>query len=131
MNIKIFRLTRKLCNTIATDSTVATVHTGRALIGFNAAAGAVAVAFGSIAVVAGLTVGAVGGATLDSQEQVAVASVQLYEVNKILPALQRDYLARADLEARSLRLDRQENPAINFVPVVLHGNRYTLGPGGV
>ena len=38
LNIRSSKLVRKLCNTIATDSTVATVHTGRALIGFNAAA---------------------------------------------------------------------------------------------
>ena len=92
---------------------------------------AVAALLGGIGAVTGLTVGAIGGATVDSQEQVAVAPVHLHEVNKILPALQRDYLARTDLEARTLRLVSQENPSIYFVTVVPDGKRYTLGPGGV
>ena len=37
LNIISFKLTRKLCNTIATDSTVCNSARRRALIGFNAA----------------------------------------------------------------------------------------------
>jgi hypothetical protein len=84
--------------------------------------------------VLGGTTGAVTGATVDTQEQVEVAPLHLYEVNKVLPALQRDYLTRSDLEERVLRLVRQENPTINFVPAVPDGDRYSLGktaqPGG-
>lgn len=70
--------------------------------------------------------GAVAGATVDTQEQVEVAALHRYEVNKVLPALQRDYLTRSDLEARTLRLVRQRNPAIRFMPAVSEGNRYRL-----
>ena len=84
--------------------------------------------------VVGGAAGGVAGATVDTQEQVEVAPVHLYEVNKVLPALQLDYLTRSDLEERTLRLVRQENPTINFVPAVPDGDRYSLGkaaqPGG-
>ena len=70
--------------------------------------------------------GAVAGATVDTQEQVEVAPVHLYEVNKVLPALQRSHLARSDLEERTLRLVRQRNPAITFMPAASEGNRYRL-----
>ncbi|MGB5729792.1 MAG: hypothetical protein WBM52_21550 [Thiogranum sp.] len=82
----------------------------------------------------GGTAGGFAGATVDTQEPVEVAPVHLYEVNKVLPALQLDYLTRSDLEQRTLRLVRQENPTINFVPAVPDGDRYSLGkaaqPGG-
>jgi hypothetical protein len=70
--------------------------------------------------------GAVAGATVDTQEQVEVAALHRYEVNKVLPALQRDYLTRSDLEERTLRLVRQRNPAISFMPAASEGNRYRL-----
>jgi hypothetical protein len=70
--------------------------------------------------------GAVAGATVDTQERVDVAPVHLYEVNKMLSALQRSYLARSDLEERALRLVRQRNPAITFLPAASEGNRYRL-----
>jgi len=75
----------------------------------------------------GGTAGGFAGATVDTQELVEVAPVHLYEVNKVLPALQLDYLTRSDLEERTLRLVRQENPTINFVPAVPDGDRYSLG----
>jgi hypothetical protein len=82
----------------------------------------------------GGTAGGFAGATVDTQELVEVAPVHLYEVNKVRPALQLDYLTRSDLEERTLRLVRQENPTINFVPAVPDGDRYSLGkaaqPGG-
>jgi hypothetical protein len=70
--------------------------------------------------------GAVAGATVDTQEQVEVAPLHRYEVNNVLPALQRNYLTRSDFEQRTLRLIRQRNPAIRFVPVASEGNRYRL-----
>ena len=70
--------------------------------------------------------GAVAGATVDTQERVDVAPVHLYEVNKMLSALQRSYLARSDLEGRALRLVRQRNPAITFLPAASEGDRYRL-----
>ena len=70
--------------------------------------------------------GAVAGATVDTQERVEVAPVHLYEVNKVLPALQRSYFARSDLEERVLQLVRQRNPAISFMPAASEGNRYCL-----
>jgi len=70
--------------------------------------------------------GAIAGATVDTQEQVEVAALHRYEVNKVLPALQRDYLTRSDLEERTLRLVRQRNPAISFMPAASEGNRYRL-----
>jgi hypothetical protein len=70
--------------------------------------------------------GAVAGATIDTQEQVEVAPVHLYEVNKVLPALQRSYFASADLEERVLQLLRQRNPAIRFMPAASDGSRYRL-----
>ena len=73
--------------------------------------------------------GAIAGATVDIQERVEVATVHLYEVNKVLPALQRSYLARSDLEERTLRLARQRNPAIRFMPAASDGNRYRLVAG--
>lgn len=70
--------------------------------------------------------GAVAGATVDTQERVEVAPVHLYEVNNVLPALQRSYFARSDLEERALRLVRQRNPAITFMPAASEGDRYRL-----
>lgn len=70
--------------------------------------------------------GAVAGATVDTQERVEVAPVHLYEVNKVFPALQRGYFVRSDLEKRTLRLVRQRNPAISFMPAAPEGNRYRL-----
>jgi hypothetical protein len=73
--------------------------------------------------------GAIAGATVDTQERVEVAPVHLYEVNKVLPTLQRSYLARSDLEERTLRLARQRNPAIRFMPAASAGHRYRLVAG--
>jgi len=80
---------------------------------------------GAGAVLGGGT-GAVAGATVDTQERVEVAPVHLYEVNKVLPALQRSYFERADLEERTLRLVRRRNPAISFMPAASEGGRYCL-----
>ena len=77
------------------------------------------------AVVGGGT-GAIAGATVDTQEQVEVAPVHQYEMNMVLPALQRGYLTGSELEERVLRLVRQRNPAISFMPAVSDGNRYRL-----
>jgi hypothetical protein len=85
------------------------------------------------AVLGGAT-GAVVGATVDTQEQVEAAPLHLYQANKVLPALQRDYLTRSHLEERALRIVREQNPTINFQPAVANGDRYSLGkaaqPGG-
>jgi hypothetical protein len=70
--------------------------------------------------------GAVAGATVDTQERVEVAPVHLYKVNKVLPALQRSYFATPDLQTRTLRLVRQRNPAISFMPAASEGDRYRL-----
>jgi hypothetical protein len=77
------------------------------------------------AVIGGGT-GAIAGATVDTQEQVVAAPVHLYEVNTVLPALQREYLTNADLEKRALRLVRQQIPATNFMPAEPDGDRYRL-----
>jgi len=87
---------------------------------------AVLIAFTGTGGIVGGTAGAVAGATVDTQEQVKVAPVHLYEVNKVLPALQRDYLTRPDLEERVLRLVREQNPTIIFLPAVPNGDRYIL-----
>lgn len=68
--------------------------------------------------------GAIAGATVDTQEQVETAPLHLYEVNTVLPALQRGYLANADLEKRALRLARRQIPATHFVPAEPDGDRY-------
>jgi len=70
--------------------------------------------------------GAVAGATVDTQERVEVAPVHLYEVNHVLPLMRRMYFERSRLEARTLRLVRQRNPGISFMPAVSEGNRYCL-----
>jgi hypothetical protein len=84
------------------------------------------IAFGGGGAVLGGGTGAVAGATVDTQERVEVAPVHLYEVNKMLPALQNTYLERTDLEARALRLLRQRNPDVSFMPATSEGNRYRL-----
>ena len=76
--------------------------------------------------VVGGTAGAVAGATVDSQEQVEVAPVHLYEVNKVLPSLQRDYLIRPRLRERVLRSVRRQNPKMYFATAVRDGERYRL-----
>jgi hypothetical protein len=70
--------------------------------------------------------GAVAGATVDTQERVEVAPVHLYEVNHVLPLMRRTYFERSRLEARTLRLVRQRNPAISFMPAASEGSRYCL-----
>lgn len=82
--------------------------------------------FGGGGAILGGGTGAVAGATVDTQERVEAAPVHLYEVNKVLPALQRSYFERSGLEKRTLRLVRQRNPAISFMPAASEGNRYCL-----
>jgi hypothetical protein len=82
--------------------------------------------FGGGGAILGGGTGAVAGATVDTQERVEVAPVHLYEANKVLPTLQRRYFTRADLEERTLRLVRQRNRAISFIPAASAGNRYCL-----
>jgi hypothetical protein len=77
------------------------------------------------AVVGGGT-GAIAGAFVDTQEKVTAAPVHLYEVNQVLPALQREYLTNADLQQRALRLVRLQVPDISFVPADPDGDRYRL-----
>jgi hypothetical protein len=77
------------------------------------------------AVVGGGT-GAIAGAFVDTQEKVAAAPVHLYEVNQVLPTLQREYLSNAELEQRALRLVRLQLPASNFIPAEPDGDRYRL-----
>jgi len=69
-------------------------------------------------------VGAIAGATVDSQEQVATAPVHLYEVNRVLPGLTQDYLASPVLQARALQFVREQATAVDFVPAVWNGERY-------
>ena len=70
--------------------------------------------------------GAVAGAFVDTQEKVAAAPVHLYEVNQILPALQREYLSNKELQQRALRLVHLQRPATNFIPAEPDGDRYRL-----
>ena len=70
--------------------------------------------------------GAIAGATVDTQEKVAAAPVHLYEVNQVLPTLQREYLTNTDLQQRALRLVRLQVPATNFIPAEPDGDRYRL-----
>jgi hypothetical protein len=81
------------------------------------------VVIASGAVIGGGT-GAIAGATVDTQEQVKAAPVHIYEVNKVLPDLQNNYLTNADLENRALRLVRRQFPSINFVTAEPDGERY-------
>jgi len=74
--------------------------------------------------VVGGGVGAIAGATVDSQEQVATAPVHLYEVNRVLPDLTQYYLASPVLQARALRFVREQGAEVNFVPAVWDGERY-------
>jgi len=77
------------------------------------------------AVVGGGT-GAIAGAFVDTQEKVDAAPVHLYEVNQVLPTLQREYLSNAELEQRALRLVHLHVPDPNFVPAEPDGDRYRL-----
>ena len=70
--------------------------------------------------------GAVAGAFVDTQKKVAAAPVHLYELNQVLPTLQREYLSNADLQQRALRLVRLQVPATNFIPAEPDGDRYRL-----
>lgn len=75
----------------------------------------------------GGTAGAAAGATAyHTQEQVEVAPVHRYEVNRVLPSLQRDYLTKPHLTERVLRLTRQQTPSIKFAPAVRDDERYRL-----
>jgi hypothetical protein len=77
------------------------------------------------AVVGGGT-GAIAGAFVDTQEKVPAAQVHRYEVNQVLPTLQREYLSNADLQQRALRLLRLQVSDINFIPAEQEGDRYRL-----
>lgn len=70
--------------------------------------------------------GAVAGAFVDTQERVPAAPVHLYEVNHVLPDLQREYLTNTDLQQRALRLVRLQFPDISFIPAEPDGDRYRL-----
>ncbi len=86
----------------------------------------VALGSGIAFAIIGTAAGAVTGANVDTREQVEMAPVHRYEVNKVLPSLQGDYLTRSLLEGRVLRLLRQQNPTINFAPAVQDAGRYSL-----
>jgi hypothetical protein len=70
--------------------------------------------------------GAVAGAFVDTQEKVAAAPVHRYEVNHVLPTLQREYLSNTDLQQRALRLVRLRVPTTNFISAEPDGDRYRL-----
>ena len=70
--------------------------------------------------------GAIAGATVDTQEQVKAAPVHIFEVNKVLPSLQHDYLTNANLEERALRLAGRQFPSIDFITAEPDGDRYRL-----
>ena len=72
----------------------------------------------------GGSVGAVAGATVDTQEQVDAAQLHLYEVNQVLPALTQEYLTSPVLQERALQTIRVHGTAINFVPAAWDGERY-------
>lgn len=78
---------------------------------------------GGGAVIGGST-GAVAGAFVDTQEKVPAAPVHLYQVNHVLPTLQRDYLSNSELEQRALKLIRAQIPDTKFIPTEPEGDRY-------
>ena len=80
---------------------------------------------GGGAILGGST-GAIAGATVDTQEKVDAAPVHLYEVNQVLPTLQREYLTNTELQKRALRLVHLRVPDINFIPAESDGERYRL-----
>ena len=84
------------------------------------------IAFGGGGAVLGGSTGAIAGATVDTQEKVAVAPVHIYEVNQVLPTLQREYLTKTDLQNRALRLVHLQVPDINFILAESDGDRYRL-----
>jgi len=84
------------------------------------------IAFGGGGAVLGGGTGAIAGATVDTQEKVAAAPVHIYEVNQVLPNLQREYLSNTDLQQRALKLVRLQIPDINFIPAEPDGDRYRL-----
>jgi len=86
--------------------------------------GAFVLAAGAIGAIIGGTTGAVAGATVDTQEQVTTAPVHLYEVNQVLPGLQRDYLESPVLQARALQSLHSASTVSRFVPADWNGTRY-------
>jgi hypothetical protein len=68
--------------------------------------------------------GAVAGAFVDTQEKVTAAPVHLYQVNHVLPTLQREYLSNAELEQRALTLIRTQVPDTQFILTEPEGDRY-------
>jgi hypothetical protein len=89
------------------------------------------VIFGGGGAILGGGTGAIAGATVDTQEQVEAAPVHLYEVNKVLPGIQGEYLNNAGLEQRALRLVNRNIAGINFTPAEPDGKRYRLIASGV
>jgi len=87
-------------------------------------AGALLIGAGT-AVLGGGT-GAIAGATVDTQEQVQTAPVHLYEVNRILPDIKRDYLTSTALQGRALQIARLQDTEIDFEPAAWNGERYVL-----
>ena len=83
-------------------------------IGMIAAAGAVA----------GGGAGALAGATVDKQEEVADPPVYLYEFNKVLPGMKEQYLASPILEQRAMRLLKEQDTRLDFLPAAWDGKRY-------
>lgn len=76
------------------------------------------------AVAIGTGAGAVQGADKDTRERVEVAPAHVYKVNRVLPDWQHDYLSKADLERRAIRLVQLKFPDVKFNPAEPDGDRY-------
>jgi len=57
-------------------------------------------------------------------EQVDTAPIHLYEVNRVMPDLTRDYLASRVLQERALQAAQELDTEINFVPAYWNAERY-------
>ena len=82
------------------------------------------VVFGGGGAILGGGTGAIAGATVDTQERVQTAPLHLYEVDRVLPDLKRDYLAEEVLQDRALHIARKQETDINFVPAAWNDKRY-------
>lgn len=70
--------------------------------------------------------GAIAGATVDTQEKVKTAQLHLYEVNRVLPDIKENYLAKPVLQGRALQIARMQGNEINYEPAAWNGERYVL-----
>ena len=100
-----------------------------AILGCAATGPYAPICWGSVlipAAVVGAGTGAVQAADTDSRERVEVTPTQIYDVNKVILDMQHDYLTKADLEDRAMRLVRKKIPDINIIPAEPHGDRYSF-----